>query len=896
MATDFNSNAISSSGGFKPSSTDTPLDIRTRIETEDDIANIPNPYVGMIVFVKDTKKRFEVLTLKEVASGLSTKNIVDTYQEFKTGVDLSEYAKSKDVPTKLSDLEDDKGYLTEVPEEYVTENELEAKGYLTEHQDLSNYYNKTEVDQKITDAVTGGTVDLSNYATKEEIPTKMSELENDSNYLTSIPSEYVTETELNEKGYLTEHQDLSSYALKSELPTVPTKVSELENDKNYLTEVPSNYITEEELSEELKNVEIDLTDYALKSEIPTKISELTNDSNFLTTIPSEYITENELDAKGYLTEVPSEYATQTYVTNAIAQAQLSGDGEIDLSGYATKDDLSTKADTSDIPTKVSELENDSNYLTVVPEEYITETELDAKGYLTEHQDLSGKVDKVEGKSLILDTEIERLANVDNYDDTEIRTLIDGKSDVGHNHDEQYASKTSEHTHDNKSVLDVITTEKITNWDNKSEFDGDYNSLTNLPTIPTKTSQLTNDSNYLISIPSEYITETELNAKGYLTEHQDLSSYALKSELHSHDNKDILDTITQNKINEWDAKIGTDDVSKLNYTNENMSTVTNVEEGLNTLAGSVVNLVTETESLQNTIDGIIVDNLESTDVDKALSANQGNIIVNEWLGGKKLKYLTQEEYDALTDDEKNNDEIIYNIIDAEEETIDLSNYALKSELHSHDNKNVLDTITQDKINEWEDHFSGDYNDLTNQPTIPTKTSELTNDSGYLTSVPEEYITETELNTELEGKVDKEDGKGLSTNDFSDGLKTKLEGISSGAEQNVQSDWNVTDTTSDAYILNKPDLSTYATKSYVSDEIANAVSGGEIDLSGYAKVDDVGDKTNLTTTEKTTLVGAINEVSDKANSLQNSIDEINNATANDSDVETMLVSLFGSEYVS
>ena len=35
-------------------------------------------------------------------------------------------------------------------------------------------------------------------------------------------------------------------------------------------------------------------------------------------------------------------------------------------------------------------------------------------------------------------------------------------------------------------------------------------------VPTKTSNLTNDSGYITSIPSEYITESELNAKGYLT--------------------------------------------------------------------------------------------------------------------------------------------------------------------------------------------------------------------------------------------------------------------------------------------------------------------------------------------------------------------------------------------
>lgn len=44
----------------------------------------------------------------------------------------------------------------------------------------------------------------------------------------------------------------------------------------------------------------------------------------------------------------------------------------------------------------------------------------------------------------------------------------------------------------------ITSTDITNWNNKSDFSGSYNDLTNQPTIPSKTSQLTNDSGFLTS--------------------------------------------------------------------------------------------------------------------------------------------------------------------------------------------------------------------------------------------------------------------------------------------------------------------------------------------------------------------------------------------------------------
>lgn len=69
--------------------------------------------------------------------------------------------------------------------------------------------------------------------------------------------------------------------------------------------------------------------------------------------------------------------------------------------------------------------------------------------------------------------------------------------------------------------------------------------------------------------------------------------------------------------------------------------------------------------------------------------------------------------------------------------------------------------------------------------------------------------------LDGKVDKVMGKGLSEEDFTSTLKTKLDGIEAGAEVNVQADWTQTTTTADDYIKNKPDLATVATSGSYND---------------------------------------------------------------------------------
>ncbi|MBD5542848.1 MAG: tail fiber domain-containing protein [Lachnospiraceae bacterium] len=65
-----------------------------------------------------------------------------------------------------------------------------------------------------------------------------------------------------------------------------------------------------------------------------------------------------------------------------------------------------------------------------------------------------------------------------------------------------------------------------------------------------------------------------------------------------------------------------------------------------------------------------------------------------------------------------------------------------------------------------------------------------------------IIDEELKKIDDEKVDKVSGKDLSTNDYTNEEKNKLEGIAEGAEVNVQPNWNVTDAANDAYIKNKP----------------------------------------------------------------------------------------------
>lgn len=97
---------VSLNGNFTMYITDTPLDARIRVETEADILNISKPYLGMIVYAKDTGKHYKVTGLKDKKLGLKVlKNAaVDTYEVLVPEVDLTGYATNAYVDEKLGDI------------------------------------------------------------------------------------------------------------------------------------------------------------------------------------------------------------------------------------------------------------------------------------------------------------------------------------------------------------------------------------------------------------------------------------------------------------------------------------------------------------------------------------------------------------------------------------------------------------------------------------------------------------------------------------------------------------------------------------------------------------------------------------------------------------------------
>ena len=306
-------------------------------------------------------------------------------------------------PVNVSDFFNNVGYLTSIPDEYITEQELNGKGYLTSIPD--------------------------NYITQEEL--------NGKGYLTSIPEEYITNEELNQKGYLTSIPD--DYITEQEL-----------NGKGYLTYIPNEYITNEEL----------------------------NQKGYLTSIPDNYITNEELNGKGYLTSIPDDYITSEKLKVSLENKQ-------DL---LTFDSIPSK--NSENPIKSGGVYDSIENVIAIANGKSASYVFDDKDSLTTWLMNHSNISELKKGDVFLLREInwpdywwepiEENVSLTEYTEKDIiipekgaaRILETTKIDVP-----IYLSELIEDTNHQ-----TITEEERVIWNNKSNFNGSYTNLSNIPRV------------------------------------------------------------------------------------------------------------------------------------------------------------------------------------------------------------------------------------------------------------------------------------------------------------------------------------------------------------------------------------------------------------------------------
>ena len=236
------------------------------------------------------------------------------------------------------------------------------------------------------------------------------------------------------------------------------------------------YITDKELNETLEG-------YALKTEVPSL---------------DGYATQSWVTSQGYITSTGlSGLATQSWVSsNFLSTTALNGyatESWVESKGYVTAETLPEGIATQSWVTN-------QGYITSIPDTFATKTWVSEQGYLTEHQDLS---------SYALKSEIPSL---------------DGYATQSWISSQQFATQSW------VTSQGYITSTGLSGLATQSWVSSNFLSTTALNGYATES--WVNNQGYITSIPDTFATKNWVSAQGYLTEHQDLSSYALKSEIPS----------------------------------------------------------------------------------------------------------------------------------------------------------------------------------------------------------------------------------------------------------------------------------------------------------------------------------------------------------------------------
>lgn len=295
--------------------------------------------------IREIEKGSKFLTEAQANEKYALKSDIPNITNLATTTELEKRALKTEIPStdtivnKAVEEVEKKGYLTQHQSlaGYVTEAQLEGKNYLTQHQSLNGYVTETQLTEK---GYLTKHQDISGLATKkavEDVEAKVTQLENrpvtssydDSEIKREIKelkdrpvtanidtSNFVTTTQLEDKHYLTEHQPLTDYVTKNEL-----------DNKHYLTthQDISNLATKEELQAvSNRQVTIDTSNLATKEELR-----------------KAFLDEEEHEKYAKKTDLPQPY-NDTDIKSRLTTLENRPSGNVDTSDFATKDELKTE--------------------------------------------------------------------------------------------------------------------------------------------------------------------------------------------------------------------------------------------------------------------------------------------------------------------------------------------------------------------------------------------------------------------------------------------------------------------------------------------------------------------------------------------------------------------------